>query len=270
MKKLPHRSQLVICILLISTLALIPSQIQALGKTSVGLVGGFGPPVGWWADRWDMMQMGELNLRYELSSDVFDMDLRGGVVLITGLGKTYFGTMSKEEVAAESRYSDVNPDFQDYTTIVTANQGGSFKQLPIGFGFYLEKMIGRVRPYGSLAMMVYNWRFERSQEFLQVIEIPDPDFPVLEHNDDDWRVERDGSDLGAQLTLGAVYSINRLIHIDLSAAYYLVNISKKYNSIAYWGQHAVIPAGDPDNDLVEDSKGSVDFMQIRLGLRIGG
>jgi len=260
--KLPNRSKTVIFLTFCLVIATLPVQLQAANRTSVGLVGGFGLPVGWWGDRWDAMQSGEFNFRYEFSPGA-------GIILITGLNKTYFTPLSKEEVASESRYRDIEPEFQPYTTIIKGSQGGSFKQLPVGVGFYMERMVWQIRPYGSVAMIVYNWRFERSQEFLQEIKVPDPDIPPIDHNDDSWYLTRDGSDLGAQIVLGAVYSLTKLFHVDVSAAYHFVSISPKYGSIAYWGRPAVIPAGQPDNDLVKDSKGTVNFLQLRVGLRVG-
>jgi hypothetical protein len=259
--KLPNRLKTVIFLTFCLVIITLPVQSQATNRTSVGLVGGFGLPVGWWGDRWDAIQSGELNFRYEFSPGV-------GILLITGLNKTYFTPLSKEEVAAESHYSDVMLEYKPYTTIVKGSQGGSLKQLPVGVGVYMERMVWRVRPYGSLAMIVYNWRFERSQEFLG--EISPPDMPVIDLNDDSWNLSRDGSDLGAQIVLGTVYDLTKLFHVDVSAAYHFVSISPKYGSIAYWGQPAVIPAGQPDNDLVKDSKGTVNFLQFRIGLRVGG
>ncbi len=255
MKTLPHNG-----ILLIAIILMLPVSSFGANRTSAALVGGYGLPLGWWGERWDPMQSGEINLRYEFSPGT-------GILLITGLNKAFFASLSPEEVASESRYHDVPPEFQPYTTIIEAHQGGWFKQLPIGFGFYTERLVWRLRAYGSVAMVIYNWKFERSQSFLQ--EVNAPDMPRIEHNNDNWIVEEDGSDLGAQLAIGALYKLTDMVYLGLSAAYHHVNISKKYGSIAYWGQPARIPAGEPANNLVEESRGSVDFLQFRIGLRVG-
>ncbi|MDP8239446.1 MAG: hypothetical protein P9X24_10185 [Candidatus Hatepunaea meridiana] len=249
-------------IVLISAIFLISfsGSAEAANRTSFGVTGGLGMPLGWWGERWEPLQSGEFNIRYEFSPGM-------GILLITGLNKTYFEPLSREQIADESVYSDVREEFSDYTTIVYANQGGSFKQLPIGFGFYMERMVSDLRAYGSLTMVVNNWKFYRSQWFLQEVTVPG--MSTIQHDWDNWEIEEDGSDLGLQVACGALYKLTNLLYLDLSAAFHWVNISRKYGSVAYWGQPARIPPGEPENDLIKDSKSSVNSLQFRIGLRVG-
>lgn len=248
-----------IIILVVFVSISIPSTSSAANRLSIGFTGGISQPIGWWGERWDPLQSSEINLRYEFKSGF-------GILLFVGLNKTYFTPISEDEVYAESRYHDVYPEFEQYKTIISANQDGAFKQLPIGFGFYYERMIWPFRTYGSLAMSVYNWKFERSQQFEQVIALPG--VTPVEH-EDNWSIVQDGTDLGAQVAVGMVYSVTRMLHLDLSAAYHLVNINREYGAAAYWGEPARIPPGKPENMLVKDAKGSVDFIQLRFGIRYG-
>ncbi len=262
MKNLPWNLLSGSVLVIVFTLFLLPGSSVSANRTSAAIVGGYSLPVGWWGERWDPMQSGEINIRYEFSSGA-------GILIITGLNKAFFTPLNREEVAAESQYHDIYNEFKPYTTIFEASQGGYFKQLPIGFGLYYERLVWRLRTYGSIAMMVYNWKFERSQQFLGEVNPPDPTTPTIPLDDDDWIVEEDGSDLGAQLAIGALYKLTNLIYLDFSAAYHFVNISQKYGSIAYWGQPAQIPPGEATNDLVKDAKGAVNFLQFRIGLRVG-
>lgn len=257
--KIPRCNVISATVLLIMLYAITGTNpAAAKGRTSLTMMGGMGLPVGWWGERWEPIESAELNLRIEMKPGA-------GFMIFTGLNKTYFKPLSKSQIAEESRYHDVYPKFEEYKTIISAYQGGSFKLLPIGFGFYFERMVASLRVYGSAAMTVYNWKFERTQQFHA--EITPPGMPTVPQRDD-WTTIQDGSDLGAQAALGAAYRIGRSLYLDLSAAYHFVNISSKLGSIAYWGYPARIPPGEPENDLVKNAKGAVDFIQFRLGLRI--
>ncbi|MCF7809720.1 hypothetical protein K9N50_01890 [bacterium] len=246
-------------VLIILALIITANSGYSAGRTSVGLVGGMSIPMGWWGERWDPLQSGEINLRYEFTPGF-------GILLLAGLNKTYFSDLSADEIYQDSRYHDVQPEYEPYRTVITAEQGGSFKQLPVGFGFYHERMLWRFRAYGSVAMVIYNWKFTRSQDFEQVIA--PPGMSETQHVDN-WSISNDGTNMGAQAAIGFVYKISSMFMLDVSAAYHMINIYQKNGAAAYWGEPALVPPGDPQNDLVKDAEGAVDFLQIRLGLRIG-
>jgi len=240
-------------------ICVLPASSSGAVRTSIGVVGGVGIPAGWWGDRWDYFQAGEINLRYEFAPG-------SGLLLLAGLGKNYYASMSSEEILADSRLGDIRDEFP--YTILTADQGGSFKQLPVGFGFYTERMLWRMRAYGSLAMVIYNWKFERSQE-LEVEVKTDNGQDSREYP---WWDEQDGTDLGAQFAIGVLYPLRKLFFLDLSLAYHLVDISQKYGAVAYWGQPARHQPGAPEDrasQLIDEAEGRVDFLQLRLGLRYG-
>lgn len=243
-------------IVLISLIFALPLASRGDVRTSVGLVGGIGLPIGWWGERWDVFQSGELHLRYEFARGT-------GILLHAGLGKAYFTSMTPEEVAADSRAWDTDPRFNP--KIIEAYQGGSFKQIPLGFGFYNERLLlssRAIRGYGSMSMVVYLWKFERSQAYYQespglkgeIIPFPDP-----------WWGDQDGSDLGAQLTLGVLIPIRKLIFLDVSAAYHYLNIGRDHGAVAYWGE----PARTWDDDRLDEAKGRADFLQLRVGIHYG-
>jgi len=253
--------------LVVLALVFMPSLTEGTSRTSVGLLGAYGMPVGWWADRWDPLQSGEVNFRYEFSPVPLNIwNQKFGILLLTGLNKTYFTPLSKEEVVQESLYSDVRDVFDPYRNTINASQGGSFKQLPVGFGFYYERTVWRFHVYSSLAMAVYSWKFERSQELLQEITVAGMD--TIRHEYDNWSVKQVGSDLGGQLAIGAVYRIWKTLCVDVSAADHLINISREVGAVAYWGIPAQVPPGEPANELIENAKGAVDFLQFRIGLRV--
>ncbi len=238
-------------------LVLILSQPLAWGavRTSVGLIGGVGVPVGWWSERWEPFPNGEMNLRYEFAPGT-------GLILIAGLGKSMFTTLSPEETAAESRFRDLRPEFEPYTDIVKSSQDGTFKQLPVGFGFYSEGIISGFRGYASAAMLINMWKFTRGQEFIEEVTIPD--FETISHQDN-WSDKQDGTDVGGQLAVGLLYPLRRLILLDVSLAYNFVFLSKKHAAIAYWGK----PARTWDRERVDEAVGRADFVQLRLGFRYG-
>jgi len=254
-----YRRLVSISFLIVFVFLLIPCDSNSANRVSIGFTGGLAQPFGWWSERWDPLQSSEVNLRYEFKSGF-------GILLFVGLNKTYLTPLSDEEIFSESKYHDVYPEFEEYRTIIAAGQDGTFKQLPIGFGFYFERMVWRFRTYGSAAMTVYNWKFERSQVFEEIISVPD--MQEVSH-EDNWAIVQDGSDVGAQVSIGLVYKVTKRFHVDLSAAYHFINIGKKYGAAAYWGEPARIPPGEPDNDLVRNAEGAVDFLQLRLGIRLG-
>jgi len=237
------------------TVALTAPQF-ALAKTSLGISAGTGFPLGWWGERWGMFQASEISLRYEFAPET-------GLLLLAGLDKTYLSKMSAEEVANESRFRDVHQTYLPYTQIKKANQDGSFKQLPIGFGFYRELEISGLWTYGSLAMVVHLWRFERGQQFEEVVTPPTQD--TLRHNDT-WWDEQTGSNVGFQFGAGILYPVveDKLL-LDLSMVYHLVSLSPNYAAVAYWGQPARVRDWRPEEKA--KTKNSVSFLLIRLGVR---
>lgn len=259
MKSSPHIALINLIIIISLSMFIIVSPSEGAGKTSFGLTGGFGMPLGWWGERWDPLQSGELNLKYEFAPG-------SGLLLLVGLNKAYYKSMSDEDIAAESRFSDVKSEFQPYRTIVYASQSGSFKQIPFGFGFYHERMAAMVRIYGSVAMVVYNWKIVRDQRFKTEVETP---IGSIEPQADDWVDSQDGADLGLQVAVGGMYKVFESIYLDVSAAFHWVNINQKNGAFAYYGYPARTPPGDPESKLVSNAKASVNFIQLRIGVRVG-
>lgn len=224
-------------------------------RTGVTVNGGFGAPLGWWGDRWEMFSNSEINLRYETSPGV-------GILLLTGLGKAYLTELSVTEIVEESTLRGLNPLWNEFITYPVKDQSGSFTIIPLGFGGYMERMLGpRFRGYGSGAMVVYLWKVKRNQHLTRVIDKSNLTELQL---DDDWTDKADGSNLGLQLSLGLAYQLKRNVLIDLSVAYNYLDIGDKYGAIAYWG----LPARNNDDKLREaDSR--ADFIQLRLGCRFG-
>ncbi len=249
-----RRWTLLLFLLIISTVfSAVPIDGIAAVRTSIGVVGGAGLATGWWADRFGFSEAGELNLRYEFAPGT-------GILLLAGLSKAHLVDMSKQEVAAEARVHNLG-EFDDRRTITTAAQGGSFKQIPLGFGLYRESQVGVFRPYGSAAMSVFLWQFERSQTFFEQVEsLGDP----IPHTDN-WQDNKDGATLGAQFSAGALYQFRPLMLIDVSLAYHWVNIGTKNGALAYWGY----PVNTWDEDRINEGKGSVNYLQFRVGLRYG-
>jgi len=218
---------------------------------------GTGLPVGWWGERWGMIQSGEINLKY-------DFDEGTGFFLLTGLDKTYFSKMSADEIANESRFRDVHQTFKPYTHITKAKQDGSFKQLPIGFGFYQEQEIAGYRAWGSAGMVVYLWRVERGQEFEEFVAPPGQD---TSRHADNWWDEQSGSNVGFQFALGALYPLKKDLNLDLSVTYNLVSISKDNAALVYWGN----PTRDRNwrPEVKSTTKTGVNYLMVRLGIRFG-
>ncbi len=244
----------VILLSLLLTVILQPTAKGAV-RTSVGLVGGLGVPVGWWSERWDPFLSGEINLRYEFSPGT-------GFLLLTGLGKSYFASLSPEEIEAESRVNDIPAEFKPYSTIDKGTQDGSFKQLPVGFGFYTERMIQTFRIYGSFAMLVNLWKVERNQQYITTVDAPNSS-PFT--HEDIWTDSQDGANVGAQFVLGFIYPLRKQLFLDFSVAYDYISISQKHSAIAYWG----LPARTMDSDKLEEASKNVNFIQLRVGFRYG-
>ncbi|MDP8228755.1 MAG: hypothetical protein P9M15_04815 [Candidatus Electryoneaceae bacterium] len=249
-----HRWKLIqVSLILLLFFLVLPNTGVCAVRTSIGVVGGTGLPTGWWAERWGLFQAGEVNVRYEFAPGT-------GILFFAGLGKTYLTSMSQEEVAIEARVYNQD-EFDGNRAINTAYQGGSFKQLPIGFGLYREGLIGSLRGYGSAAMVVHLWKVERSQGFQETITGLDLNYIHY----DNWYDEQDGADVGAQFAVGVLYPLQRLLFLDISLAYHWVEISREHSAIAYWGQ----PARTWDGDRLEEAKGRADFVQLRIGFRYG-
>lgn len=224
-------------------------------RTSLGLVGGVSMPMGWWSDRWEPFVNGEINLRYELSQGT-------GLILITGLGKSYFTSLSAEEIESESRVNDISEEFKPYTTIITGTQDGSFKHLPVGFGFYTERLIQVFRVYGSFALMINLWKVERSQ--LYIVEVEAPNSSPFNH-EDIWSDSQDGANIGAQIALGVVYQLKNQLLLDVSLGYSYMSLSQRHSALAYWGK----PARTMDGDELDEATGNANYIQLRVGFRYG-
>lgn len=233
----------------------LPDDCEAASRTSIGIVGGGGAPLGWWGDRWGTFHSGEVNVRYEFSPGT-------GLLLLAGLHKTYLAEMSAQEIAGESTARDLPPEFQPYAAILNAQQGGAFKQLPLGFGLYREGLLVGCRAYASLAFAVHLWKFERSQEFSERVTPPMSD--TLMHTDI-WSDKQDGAKIGLQMALGALYPLRPGVFVDASVAYHFVDIGSKYGSIAYYG----FPARTWTPQKQATAKGRADFLLFRVGFRFG-
>jgi hypothetical protein len=229
----------------------------AVSRTSLGFVAGGGLPTGWWGERWGPFECGEINLRYEFSSGT-------GVLFLVGLDKTYFIDMSKSEVAQDSKFRDLRQDFAPYAKINQAVQDGSFKQLPVGFGFYREQMIAGYRAYGSAAFAVHLWRFERGQRFTETVTPPGSDTLRFEDN---WWDEQDGSNVGLQFAAGVLYPLKTNLQLDFSIAYHLVSLTKDNAALAYWGKPMRVRNFRPE--VKATTKTSANFLLVRLGVRFG-
>ncbi len=243
-----------ICILVLIN----PNSSYSAVRTSAGVVGGIGVPVGWWGDRWTPFVSSELNLHYHVSNGT-------GILLLVGLNKAQLTDLSSEEIASESHLSTISPEFAPYSRITSAEQGGSFKQIPLGLGLYMERMIGNsraLRGYGSVAMVVNLWKFDRSQSLY--IESDAPDISHLDW-DDNWVDQKDGSNVGAQGALGVMYEFRPNVLFETSVAFHMVNLGKQNGAIAYWGQ----PARTWDDEKLQDANGSANFIQLRFGIRYG-
>ncbi len=259
MKSSPHITLINLIIIISLSMFIIVSPLEGAGRTSIGFTGGLGIPLGWWGERWDPLQSGELNLKYEFAPG-------SGLLLLIGLNKTYYKSMSDEDILAESRYSDIKPEFLPYRTIVYASQSGSFKQIPLGFGFYHERMAAMVRVYGSVAIVVNNWKIVRDQRLK--IKIEAPDMPIEWHRDD-WINSQNGADLGLQVAVGGMYKVFESIYLDVSVAFHWININQKNGAFAYYGYNARIQPGDTESELVSNAKATVNFIQLRIGVRVG-
>lgn len=235
--------------------AATPTSTQAANPYSVAFVAGGGLPVGWWADRWGMMQSGELTIRYTFDQSV-------GFFILTGLNKTYYTERSQKEIAADSRVGDRPPAYDSYTTINEASEGGAFKQLPVGTGFFAETEIAGFRTYGSAAFVVNLWKFERGQVLEETITPPASD--TIYHNDS-WSDVQDGSNVGLQFTAGMLYPLRKGLLLDASLAYHFTGISKENSAYAYWGK----PARTWSAEQRSKASNHADFIALRLGVRFG-
>ncbi len=242
-------------IVLLAIVILLPSVGVGANRTSVGLSVGTGFPVGWWGERWGPFQSSEINLHYEFGEGT-------GFMIFTGLSKSYLASMSSRKVMQESRNHDQHSEFDPYATITRAYQGGSFKQLPVGFGFYQEMDLAGFRAYGSAAFAIYLWKFERSQVFEETVMPPSHD--TLYYRDN-WWDEQDGSNVGLQFGAGVIYPLQTGVLLDLSLAYHFVSLSSDNAAIAYWGK----PARTWDSNQKASAKTNADFLLVNLGVRFG-
>ncbi len=244
---------LLVSFLLFSTGSIALSAV----RTSAGLVGTVGEPTGWWSERWAPMLGAEMNLRYEVSPGT-------GILLLAGLRKAQFADLSASEIVDDSHLRDISPEFAPYSRITLAKQGGSFRQIPVGFGLYMERLAGSryLRGYGSAAMVVHLWKFDRSQSLTR--EISPPGMNALELTDN-WSDKKDGSDLGAQVAVGLIYQFRELMHVDCSVAYHIMSFGKRNGGLAYWGQ----PVRTWSDEQVDKANSRADFIELRLGVRYG-
>jgi len=229
---------------------------KKISRSSFGFMGGIGAPVGWWGDRWDMPIVSEINFRHEFS--------RGkGILLFAGLSKAQVTDIPDAEIEAESRLGEVQPEFQPYTHLSYVSQSGSYKESPVGIGFYYERMATRkMRGYGTAALVVHIWKVSRTQDLTRVTNTPNlPEVAI----DDNWSVDDDGSDLGAQLAMGLTYELRKFLHLDASVAYNFSNVGKHNGAVLYWGQPGVSRTGG----VYDNSEGSTDLLQVRFGVRFG-
>jgi len=229
---------------------------KKISRSSIGIMGGIGAPIGWWGDRWDMSIVNEINFRHEFS--------RGkGLLLFAGFNKAQVAKISDAEIEAESRLGEVQPEFQPYTHLSNVSQAGSYKENPIGIGFYYERMATRrLRGYGTAALVVHIWKVSRTQSLTRVTNTPN--LPEISA-DDNWSVEDDGSDLGAQVAFGLTYKLRKLLYLDGSVAYNFSNIGKHNGAVLYWGQPGISRIGG----VYDNSEGSTDLLQLRIGVRFG-
>jgi len=258
MKSSSHITLINIIIIISLSMFIIVSPAEGVGRTSIGLTSGLGIPLGWWGERWDSFQSVELNLKYEFAPG-------SGLLFLVGLNKAYYKSMSAEDIFAESRFSDVKSEFLPYRPIVYASQSGSFKQIPLGFGFYHERMAAMVQVYGSVAIVVYNWKIVRDQRFKIRIETP---IGSIEPQADNWADSQDGADLGLQGAVGGIYKVFESFYLDVSAAFHWVNVNQKNGAFAYYGYNARLQPGDTEDELVSNARATVNFIQLRIGVRM--
>ncbi len=244
-------------------LILLSNQQSAAApaKVNVGITSGIGLPVGWWGERWKPAIGNEISLRYQISPG-------NGILLFTGIRKSYFTDLSQDEILSTSTLQNLPEEFQPYAEITYSSQSGSYRQVPIGFGLYSERLISilntrQLRGYGSFAMVVQLWNSARAQDLVREINAPNMTQQV---HTDEWSDKADGSDVGFQLAIGVSYQLQKYLFLDLSAAYNYVDIGKDNGAVIYWGQ----PARVWDEDKKSDADGRTDYLQIRAGLRIGG
>ncbi|MFC2149883.1 hypothetical protein ACFLQV_00110 [Calditrichota bacterium] len=253
--------RIVLIILVSISSYVLPDCVIAQSKTTFGIVGGAGLPIGEWGNRWDPFSAGEVNLAYEFTPGT-------GFLLIVGKGQAGFAGLSQWGVFNESTHGQMREEVRDGVTLNVARQTGIFEQIPMGFGFFKLIDLGRIDGYGSLAMMVYNWKVQRSQELDYTVAYPDGTTregePII------WDDTQIGTSVGGQLAVGALYELTHGLQLDLSFAYHLVNISDEYGALAYYGYPARQIPGEDANELISKSNGQSDFLQFRLGLRFGG
>ncbi|MBM3329737.1 MAG: hypothetical protein FJY67_09760 [Calditrichaeota bacterium] len=244
-------------VILLFSLTLFPHHLDAASRTSLTLTGGGGPAIGWWGERWSPFTSGEVNLRYEFRRGT-------GILMLAGLSKTYLADLSNETIASESRIRDIRPEHQPYTTIINASQDGNFKQVPLGFGFYQEGLIGGLRAYGSGAFVVHLWKFERNQALTERVTPPQSD--TLTYNDN-WNDKQDGANAGLQLAGGVLYPIRRDLFIDASVAFHILAIDEKYAGIAYYGYPA--RSWTSERRSARGVEKGASFLILRAGVRWG-
>ncbi|MFH0765557.1 MAG: hypothetical protein V2A61_03965 [Calditrichota bacterium] len=235
-----------------------PSNSAPKTRTSIGFNTGIGVPVGWWSERWNPSANGEVNIRYEFSAGT-------GLLLTAGLAKSYYAERTPEQILRESTSRETEPEFAPYGTVTKAYQEGSFKQIPVGFGFYNESLFLGMRSYVSAAMSIYLWKLERSQELSYEIAVPN-----RTHNqhiyEDNWWDSQDGADVGGQLAIGLLKNIQGMLFVEASLTYQVVSLAKKHAALAYWGQ----PTRTWSNDRINnDTYSAVNSFTFRVGIRYG-
>lgn len=251
---MPHRIWNPVFAGILLLTALHPQVGGAAVRTSIAVVGGGGTPIGWWAERWGPFINGEVNLRYELSRGT-------GFVLIAGLSKSYLENLPVSDFNEQTQVGDIPPEFQPYTEVVTAKQGGAFKQIPVGFGFYQEGLVSGFRAYGSVAALVHLWKFDRSQSYTVKVALP---LITANQISDNWTDSQDGANIGGQISVGILQPLRSMMFLDISAAYHILSLSKRHAALAYWGKPA-----RTDEELLGRTEQRADFVQLRVGLRFG-
>jgi hypothetical protein len=252
-----NRNSCKFCVLfLISIFILIPAISSAVVRTSLGVVGGIGTPVGWWSERWGPGQSGEVNLRYEFMPGT-------GLLLLTGLNKVYVSDRSANDIFNDSNLRAMEPEVRQYSSIEGAEQGGAFKQLSIGFGFYTERVVAGMRGYGSLAFVVYNFKFDRSQYLAVNVTPPNLDGASYRRTDI-WEDQKEGSEFGGQFAVGLIKQIRQNLLVDVSLAYHYIDVGKTNSALAYWGYPA-----RKTQAKIDQAKSHADYLQLRVGFRYG-
>lgn len=196
-----------------------------MSGTNVGFSVGGGLPVGWWSDRWGMFQTAELNLRYEFS--------RGqGLLLFVNLAKADLADLSKSTIIEESQFADQPPEVKPYYTFTDVKQGGTFRQLPLGIGYYREFPYNNLMFYGSAAFAVHLWKLHRTQTLQATGERGG--VPLTPYSDD-WEDSQDGAETGWRIAGGLTYPIKENLALDCNLAWHITSLSNDNGALAYWG-----------------------------------